>query len=406
MKISAIISEYNPLHNGHVYHINKTKEITNSDAIICVMSGNYVQRGLPSMVDKWNRTKAVLECGIDLVLELPVLYSLSSAEFFAHGAVSLLNSLGTVDSLCFGSEIGDLNLIIKVANTLVKEPEDFKLQLKRYLDQGHVYPKARGLALFDFLSKNDSENSDNLMEHLSSSNNILGIEYCKSLLKLDSKIKPYTVKREGSAYNDRSLSTIFSSATSIRKYIKDCNSIVELQKHMPSKSYELIKKLKDNDYTFVFDEQLLPFIKYKYFSQKESLKNLPDISEGLHNRIFKNLLISNNYNELIENIKTKRYTYTRINRILCQYFVGFDSFNTKELRSQPSPYCRVLGFNETGKKVLKQIKNNSSIPLLTKLPKNINETMKLDIKATETYSLLNKFISPNSDYLISPIIID
>jgi predicted nucleotidyltransferase len=406
MKISAIISEYNPIHKGHVHHINRTKELADSDAIICIMSGNYVQRGIPAIIDKWNRTKAALECGADLILELPVVYSLSSAEFFAQGAVSLLNSLGVIDSISFGSEIGDINFIMKIANVLLKEPCELKNKLKLNLDKGYAYPKARSLALINYFTEVEGISNNNLSESLNSSNNILGIEYCKSLLRLKSSIKPYTIKREGSTYNDKDLNSIFSSATSIRKYIKDNKSIDELREHMPDKSYELLKGLKNANYPFVFESLMLPFIKYKYFNHKESLISLPDVSEGLHNRVYEGLLNENSYEDLIGKIKSKRYTYTRISRILCQYFVGFDNYPTDELRSQPSPYCRILGFNKEGMKALKHIKKNSSIPVYTKLPRNINSTMKLDIMATQTYSLLNSFISPMDDYLISPIIID
>jgi predicted nucleotidyltransferase len=406
MKISAIISEYNPIHKGHVHHIKRTKELADSDAIICIMSGNYVQRGIPAIIDKWNRTKAALECGADLILELPVVYSLSSAEFFAQGAVSLLSSLGVIDSISFGSEIGDINFIMKIANVLLKEPCELKNKLKLNLDKGYAYPKARSLALINYFTEVEGISNNNLSESLNSSNNILGIEYCKSLLKLKSSIKPYTIKREGSTYNDKDLNSIFSSATSIRKYIKDNKSIDELREHMPDKSYELLKGLKNTNYPFVFESLMLPFIKYKYFNHKESLISLPDVSEGLHNRVYEGLLNENSYEDLIGKIKSKRYTYTRISRILCQYFVGFDNYPTDELRSQPSPYCRILGFNKEGMKVLKHIKKNSSIPVYTKLPRNINSTMKLDIMATQTYSLLNSFISPMDDYLISPIIID
>jgi predicted nucleotidyltransferase len=406
MKISAIISEYNPIHKGHVHHMKRTNELADSDAIICIMSGNYVQRGIPAIIDKWNRTKAALECGADLILELPVVYSLSSAEFFAQGAVSLLNSLGVIDSISFGSEIGDINFIMKIANVLLREPCELKIKLKLNLDKGYAYPKARSLALIDYFTEVEGISNNNLSESLNSSNNILGIEYCKSLLRLKSSITPYTIKREGSTYNDKDLNSIFSSATSIRKYIKDNKSIDELREHMPDKSYELLKGLKNANYPFVFESLMLPYIKYKYFNHKESLINLPDVSEGLHNRIYEGLLNENSYEDLIEKIKSKRYTYTRISRILCQYFVGFDNYPTDELRSQPSPYCRILGFNKEGMKALKHIKKNSSIPVYTKLPRNINSTMKLDIMATQTYSLLNSFISPMDDYLISPIIID
>jgi predicted nucleotidyltransferase len=406
MKISAIISEYNPIHNGHVYHIRKTKEIAGSDAIVCIMSGNYVQRGIPAIIDKWNRTKAALKCGVDLVLELPVIYSLSSAEFFAFGAVSLINSLGAVDSISFGSEIGDINFITEIAKVLVDEPKCFKVKLKQLLEEGYAYPKARSLALIEYFSKDEGTYDENFIVNLSSSNNILGIEYIKSLLRLNSSIKPYTIKREGSNYNDKTLNNVYSSATSIRKHIKDNKNIDVLGDHLPTHSYELMKKLKSKGYPFVFESLMLPFLKYKCINEKEGLMRLPDASEGLHNKIYEGLLKKDSYEGLIENIKSKRYTYTRINRILCQYYVGFDNYDTQTLRKQPSPYCRILGFNKTGMQALKVMKGNSGIPVYTKIPKTIDKMMELDIKATQTYSLINSFVSPNDDFLISPIIAD
>lgn len=403
MKICAIISEYNPLHNGHIYHINKTKELTNSDAIICIMSGNYVQRGIPAIIDKWNRTKAALKCGADLVIELPVIYSLSSAEFFAFGAVSLLNSLRVVDYLSFGSEIGNINFILDIAKVLNEEPLEFKTLLRSNLNTGSTYPSARSKALIEFLSKEKSYSNLSLSSHLNSSNNILAIEYCKSLIKLNSNIKPITIKREGGSYNSNEFNNKFSSATSIRNFLKENSNIYPLKNHLPFESFLLIDKLKNDNYEFIYEDLMFPYIKYKYFTSNEDITNLPDVSEGIHNRIYKALKKSLDYYSLIENIKSKRYTYTRISRILCQYYIGFENYNTRLLRSLPCPYARILGFNENGIKVLRKIKGNSSIPVYTKLPNNAEDTLALDIQSTKSYSILNKNISPYSDYLISPI---
>lgn len=403
MKISSIIAEYNPMHNGHIYHINKAKEITSPDAIVCVMSGNYVQRGIPAIVDKWSRAKTALASGVDLVIELPVLYSLSSAEFFAFGAISLLNSLGVIDSVCFGSEIGDLNCILSISSILNDEPKRFKELLQHYLNMGYTYPSSRSKALFDYAKEANLYFSDDLQKTLNLSNNILAIEYCKSLIKLKSNIKPYTVKRQGGAYNSEKLDSLFSSATAIRKYIKNNNSLIELKEHIPDSCYNMLNIYKNNNIDFVFEDSMFDFIKYKNFVSKHDIETLPDVSEGLHNRIDNAFNSSDDFNSLIENIKTKRYTYTRISRILCQYFVGFEKYDTKALRSIPCPYARILGFNDVGIKVLKEIKKKSTIPVYVKLPKRFDDVMLLDIQATRTYSLLNKYIKPNSDYIISPI---
>ena len=407
MNISGIIVEYNPLHNGHLYHINKTKELTNSDALICVMSGNFAQRGIPSSIDKWTKTKMALNNGVDLVLELPTVYSVSSAEFFSYGAVSLLNSLGIVDNICFGSEHGDINDIYSISNILLQEPIEFKALLKTYLSKGIVYPQARANALYDYLINSHMDISNLLLDNfLNSSNNILGIEYCKSLIKLNSSIKPYTLKREGASYNSNLLHKEFSSATAIRKFIKENGCLTKLEGHVPSSVLAEILNLYSKNYEFTFEDSMFPYIKHKSFTSKNSLINLPDVSEGLDNKIIKALQNNFSYSSALEDMKSKRYTYTRISRILCQYFIGFDNFDTKKLRSMPSPYARVLGFNSKGKSILKSIKTNSNIPLYTKLPKECNETLQLDIQATRAYSTINSSINHNSDYLISPIIIE
>ena len=241
MNITGIIVEYNPFHNGHAYHIQKTREKTNCDAIVAVMSGNFVQRGVPAIVDKWNRSKMALMNGVDLVIELPLIYSLSSAEFFASGAVSLLNNLGIVNNLCFGSECGDTDVLSIIGKILTDEPIEFKKILKENLDKGLAYPLARSKALIQFLNIFDNKKllNYNIEEILSSSNNILGIEYCKSLIKLNSSIRPYSIQREGSTYNSTSLNNKFSSATSIRKFIKENKNIKDVETHLPKNVYSL-----------------------------------------------------------------------------------------------------------------------------------------------------------------------
>ena len=384
MNISGIIVEYNPLHNGHVYHINKTKELTNCDALICVMSGNFAQRGIPSSIDKWTKTKMALNNGVDLVIELPAIYSISSAEFFSYGAVSLLNSLGIVNNICFGSEHGDIHDIYTISNILLEEPIEFKSILKSYLSSGIGYPLARAKALYDYLKNSDKDLSNLLLGNfLNSSNNILGIEYCKSLIKLNSPIIPYTLKRQGAAYDSNLLNNEFSSASAIRKFVKEDGSLSNLAGHVPNSVLDEIQKIYSKNGKFISEDSMFPFIKYKSETSKNTLVNLPDVSEGLDNKIIKSLQNSISYSSAMEAIKSKRYTYSRISRILCQYFIGFDNFNTNELRSIPCPYARILGFNSNGKSILKSIKLNSSIPLYTKMPKELNDTMRLDIQSTK-----------------------
>lgn len=236
MKVTGIIAEYNPFHNGHKYHIEKAKELTGADYVIVVMSGNFTQRGIPAFTDKYTRTRMALSCGADLVLELPLYYAAGSAEYFATGAVSLLDRLGVVDSLCFGSECGNIDALMHVASVLYNEPDSYKKLLQDALKSGQNYPAARHNALLQYLSMQPSERDavngnaidcdtvacaaitdvTDYEQILSSPNNILGIEYCKALLKLNSSITPYTIRREGGGYNDDTLSAVNSSALAIR----------------------------------------------------------------------------------------------------------------------------------------------------------------------------------------------
>lgn len=399
MNITGIITEYNPFHNGHLYHLTEAKKNTNCDAVICIMSGNFVQRGGPAIVDKWQRTKMALNNGVDLVIELPTYYAVSSAEFFAKGAVSILNNLGVVNNLFFGSECGDVNKLTTIAKTLADEDSKLKYIIKENLAKGETFAKAREKALISYL------NNEDLNEILTSSNNILGIEYIKSIIRMNSNIKPFTLKREGSNYNDKFLSNSFSSATSIRELLKQKASIESLKDSIPKESYEVLNNLYNNSYPFVFDEDMFKFIKYKLQTNCINFNNLYEIIEGLENKLLKEISSSNSYEEFILNIKSKRYTYSKISRILTHIYIGLDSDSFLNIDDTNNLYARVLGFNKKGREILSLIKRNSSIPLITKIPRfSDNPLLKLDIQATAAYSILNNKLNPNSDYLISPLI--
>lgn len=372
---------------------------TDANGIVCVMSGNFMQRGIPALVDKWNRTEMAIRNGVDLVLELPLVYSISSAEHFAFGSVSLLDNLNVIDYLYFGSESGDIDILENISEILIKEPEEYKLSLKTYLDKGLPFHSSRSNALLDYF-RNDS-----VQDILYNSNNILGIEYIKSIKNLNSSITPKTLKREGSTYNDPNLSSSFSSATSIRKHLKQ-GSLDSLESEVPFETYRILKKLSNSNYPFIFEEDIFKYIKYKLLLNGKSLSKLPDVSEGLDNRILSSILKCNNLNELILKSKSKRYTYTRLNRILTQYFLNLENYDLLKLTKTPTPYARVLGFNANGRNILKKIKDNSRIEIITKMPqKNLNEHLEIDLLGTKAYSLLNPKINPMDDYLKSPIII-
>ncbi len=404
MKITGIITEYNPMHNGHLYHLSQTYKKVNSDAIICIMSGNFVQRGLPSILDKWTKAKIAVENGIDLVLELPTVYAISSAEFFSYGAISLLDNLNIVDSICFGSEYGNVEELNSIARILTDEPPFFKNNLDLYLQRGNSFAKARSMALCDILNINETNIDFNTI--VNSPNNILGIEYIKSLQKLNSKIQPFTIQRKGSNYNSERIENIFSSATSIRNHLKNQNEIKSIKNQIPYNTYQYFENLLTNNFKLPNENDFYKFIKYKIYSNPDSLLNIPDISEGLHNRIIKSTLISKDYQEFISNIKSKRYAMSRIQRIICQLLIGFDNYDVKSLRKKQCPYARVLGFNEKGQQLLKRIKKESTINIISKVPKYPEtDFMKIDLDSTKIYSFFNSKIKPNHDYFTKPIII-
>ncbi|MGG7097540.1 nucleotidyltransferase [Clostridium sardiniense] len=399
MNLTGIITEYNPFHLGHKYHLEKAIEDTNADGIVSVMSGNFMQRGNPAIIDKYNRAKMAVLNGVDLVLELPLVYSLSSAENFAYGGVKLLNSLNCIDNIYFGSESGKIEDLISIAQILKDEPKNYKDRLKIELDKGLPFHTARLNALNSLLL------SSNISEILSSSNNILAIEYIKALLKLDSNIKPFTLKREGSNYNDISLSKTFSSATSIRETLKYNFDVNIIKNSIPTESLKVITELNEKNYNFVFEESLFPFLKYKLLTNAESIKSISDVSEGLDNKILKEIINCNSLKELILKSKSKRYTYTRISRILSKVFIGFENFPIEAIQTSDITYIRPLAFNEKGAKILKSIKENSEINILTKIPRHIsNNMLHLDLQGTKAYSLLNNSISPMEDYFKTPYI--
>ena len=399
MNITGIITEYNPFHNGHKFHLEESKKQTKSDGTICIMSGNFVQRGGPAIIDKWKRTELALNNGVDLIIELPTFYAVSSAEFFAKGAVSILNSLNIVNNLFFGSEIGDAKALSEIAKVLVSEDERFQNILKENLSLGLTFAKAREKSLIEYL------NSSEINNIIPSSNNILGIEYIKAILKLNSSINPVALKREGSNYNDKSLSQTFSSATSIREVLKNTSNIEDLKNIIPLESYEVFSKLQEQDYRFTFEEEMFKYIKYKIQTNCVNFNNLYEVTEGLDNKIIKEISSSNSLHEFILKIKSKRYTYSKISRILTHIYLGLDNDDFKDIANENNLYVRVLGFNKTGREILSLIKANSSIPLITKVPRFTNNPLlKFDLQATACYSLLNDKVNPFNDYLQSPII--
>lgn len=379
MKVTGIIVEYNPFHNGHLYHLKKAKEITGADYIVAVMSGNFVQRGEPACMNKWVRTQMALQAGVDVVIELPVIYATASAEKFAWGAVQLLQKTGIVDFLCFGSENGNLSLLQEIASFLYKEPSIFKEELKKNLDCGLGFPAARMKAIEYYMHKNKTNrnhyfiSSSEIKDILASPNNILGIEYLKALLDLNSCITPYTFCRMAAPYHSTQLKGSIASATAIRRKIIEENFKV-IKKLMPSQVYSLVEQeIKIGRAPVVYDV-FSPLLQYLLRTQSPAdIIKFMEIGEGLENRI---LTSGNQYlsiSEMVEQIVTKRYTRSRIYRELLHILLQVKYEDVIQYQEQGGPqYIRILGFRKKSQEILTCLKANSSLPIVSNV-KNFME---------------------------------
>lgn len=401
-KVIGIIAEYNPFHNGHLYHLQKSLQMTHSSYSVAVVSGNFTQRGSTSLVDKWAKAEIAIKNGIDLVLELPLLYSISSAENFAEGAIKILDSLKVVDYLSFGSESGDISTLNMIADILYKEPKAYKNILSHELSKGLSFPKARENALLMYL--NDIRRFSNV---LSSPNNILGIEYLKALKKLKTPITPITIERYNAGYHDTSYNGNVASATAIRNIVKN-NGWDILRKVVPENTFStLLENIKVGHVVpdlSVFEKQII------YNLRKMSIQEiaeLADVSEGLENAIKNAANSCNSVVEFLNIIKSKRYTNTRIQRILLYALLGITK-KDMALSKKAIPYVRVLGFNNKGKYLISEIaKANPKLEIITSVKKymdtsnnkNSKYLLEKDIWATNVYTLGYEYDSWNNlDY--------
>lgn len=388
--VLAVIAEYNPFHNGHLYQFQKAKKDTDSKYSIAILGGNFTQRGSTSIIDKWSKAQMALDNGFDLVVELPLLYSISSAENFAEGAIKLLDSMKIVDFLSFGTETNNLEILDRIATILYEEPKAFKSLLSIELRKGVSFPKARSNALMMYLK--DIKKYANI---LSSPNNILAIEYLKALKKYKSIIKPYSIQRFEAEYNSNKISGNIASSTAIRNIIKDDN-IPLLKKLLPESSFSILFENIKNGHIVsdlsVFEKEII------YNLRKMSItdvKNLPDVSEGLEHLIKKASDSCNSLDELFNIISTKRYTKTRLQRILLYSLIGI-SKNDMDMSKKVYPYMRVLAFNDKGKFLVSEIaKANPKLEIITSVKrfmdlntnKNYKTMMQKEILATNIYTL-------------------
>jgi len=391
-RVIGVVAEYNPFHNGHYYHLQATKEITGAEYCVAVISGNFTQRGDTSIVNKWAKAYMAICGGADLVIELPTVYSISSAENFASGAVKILDNLKVVNAISFGAEANDLATLNNIANVLYEEPKAYTNILSHELKKGISYPAARENALMMYL--NDIKRYANT---LSSPNNILAIEYLKALKIQKSKLEPIMIKRKKVYYNDNKIVDDFASATAIRKLLQD-GEYANLRKVIPRSSYTIIGQESRKG------GMVLSLAKYEkeiiYALRKmtvEEIADLPDVSEGLQFAIKNAANEANNLKDLISNIKSKRYTQTRIQRILLYALLGIDK-KLMENSRKVVPYVRVLGFTQKGKSLLSEIsRRNPKLNIITSLKKYMNqnqnknkvlaEMLEKDIFATDVYTL-------------------
>jgi Predicted nucleotidyltransferase len=398
MKVLGIVAEYNPFHNGHMYHIQESKKITGSDAVICVMSGNFIQRGEPAITDKFSRTEIALGNGVDLIIELPVPFAMSSAEAFAYGAVKILDSIGIVDCISFGSEAGDIHSLQTIAEILVSEPETYRDELKLQLSKGLSFPVCRQKALEKYLTIQNSCRED-LSLLLETSNNILALEYLKALIRLKSSIRPYTVQRVSNEYNAKQLTGSISSATAIRNSVHSNHITEDALRALPTLSQQMLEREiscgRCPNSLYSFENIILAFLRH---ATTQQLKKIQDVSEGLEYRIKNAAMNSGSLDELFSNICTKRYPRTRIQRIILSLLTGMTRYDMEEFMAHGGPqYARILGFNETGRELLSIIKKESMIPVITKpsVYKNspdklISRMLEIEAQATDTYVLAYK----------------
>ena len=354
-KVLGIIAEYNPFHNGHLYHLENSKKITNCEYSIAIISGNFTQRGSTSIIDKWEKTKMALFNGIDLVIELPTLYSISSAENFADGSIKILNSLGIVDFLSFGSETSNIDLLNNIANILYNEPDIFKASLLKNLKNGLSFPKARENAILNYLNRDKD-----YVDILSSPNNILGIEYLKSLKKHKSNIHPICITRYEAPYNSTNIYNNIASATAIRDLLKN-KHFNKIESLLPNYTYSILMENVDNKHIITdlnfFEKEIIYALRKMDI---EEIANLPDVSEGLEFAIKDAVNSCNNIYDLLDKIKSKRYTQSRIQRILIYSLLGITK-EDMEVSKSIVPYVRVLGFNNNGKQLISEICKKKSV---------------------------------------------
>ena len=389
MQAVGVIVEYNPFHNGHKWHIDAAKKRSGCPFVIGVMSGNFVQRGEPAMFDKWKRAEMAIRGGVDLIIELPTVFAVRSAQYFAAGGIRLLHSLGIVSHVCFGAEHADLELLNKIA----KAANDVNImnQMHINLQLGNTYASALGQAL---------EKRYNIAGNIiSSSNNILAVEYLRAIKKFSPILQPIAVTRQQSKYNDTTITSSFASATAIRQAIIDHMTITdEIKMSVPGTTseilYDLLSQKRGPVTLSNFSSIILAQLR---ITSSKQLEKLPSVSEGLHYKIRDSSLLAANIEHLLALLKSKRYTYTRLQRILIHALLGTTQDQLASFDKEGPLYARILAFNQNGRLLLKKMNQTNAIPLITKTTHYLSSKQ----RDTDTLTPLQQMLS--ADTLASDI---
>lgn len=396
MKAVGLVTEYNPFHNGHLYHLNKAMELTGADISVAVMSGDFVQRGEPAVLDKYTRTSMALNSGVNLVVELPVNYAVSSAESFAAGALKVLDYI-KADSIAFGSESGDIERLSKLAHILCDNEDTLYKEISKYTANGISYAAARQKVVEKLTDKDTAA-------MLTSSNNILAVEYLKAIIKNNYAIKPYTVQRQGDSYNDTDIRSEYASATALRENLKADN----ISEYIPVKAGLILSSntnyIYPDDITEALFTRLLDILFASNYDKNVFIENVmqyPDVSKEIAGRLYKSAMdmitrtVSQrseskdnwafSFGSLCEHIKTKEVPLSRIKRALVRITLGLDKKHMEKYANEP--YIRVLGFDKKGQEYLSYIRKTVEVPLITKTS-DYKEMLLDDIHAANIYNMI------------------
>jgi len=379
MKACGLIVEYNPFHNGHVYHMDQAKKVTKSDCMITVMSGSFLQRGEPAIIDKFHRTRAALRTGIDIVIELPYAYAVQNSDIFANGAVQLLNEIG-VSNICFGSESGNISYFIEAYENYKEKEPIFKQELKLGLSAGLAFPEASKLA-YQRIGLTTKELD------LAKPNNILGFSYVKTIMDQKLAIEPFTIQRTKNEFHDQIITDKIASATSIRKNLTENNQIdLSVKNTMPEATIEQLLQYKESSGLWHTWEDYFQLLLYRVLTMSsEELREIHGVNEGIEHRIMKTATKATSIHHWIELIKTKRYTWTRIQRIFTHILTNTTKKEVlKSLNSTP-PYIRILGLTKNGQAYLNEKRKEISIPIIFGFKKNTDPMLMMEERATRAY---------------------